>query len=107
MTRKEILVRPHLALTNILQFGLFLRRDLLRYLCDLRFRETQVIELLGCEDPFNREQRQHLRAQIRSWLNNLQRLRIKPNNPTGSFKFYSDLLFDYPLVGLSSRICGY
>jgi hypothetical protein len=35
-------------------------------------------------------------VEIRSWLNKLQRLRMKPNNRTGSFKFYYDLLFNYP-----------
>jgi hypothetical protein len=44
-------------------------------------------------------QRQHFRAEIRSWLNKLQRLRMKPNHRTGSFKFYYDLLFDYPFGG--------
>jgi hypothetical protein len=96
-----------------------LLRDLLQYLCDLRFHETRVIELLGLQHPLNkhliklaglifpRERRQHFRAEIRSWLNKLQRQRMKPNNPTGSAKFYSDLLFDYPSGGLSVRICGY
>jgi hypothetical protein len=67
---------------------------------------------LGLEDPLNQhliklagfdfppEQRQHFRAEIRSWLNKLQRLRMKPNNRTGSFKFYYDLLFDYPFGGV-------
>src|SRR6516165_3115359 len=67
---------------------------------------------LGFEDPLNQhliklvgfdfppEQRQHFRAEVRSWVNKLQRLRMKPNNRTGSFKFYYDLLFDYPFGGV-------
>ena len=67
---------------------------------------------LGLEDPLNQhliklvgfdfplEQRQHFRAEVRSWVNKLQRLRMKPNNRTGSFKFYYDLLFDYPFGGV-------
>ena len=62
---------------------------------------------LGLEDPLNQhliklagfdfppEQRQHFRAGIK-----LQRLRMKPNKRTGSFKFYYDLLFDYPFGGV-------
>ena len=67
---------------------------------------------IGLEDPLNQhliklagfdfssEQRQHFRAEVRSWLNKLQRLRLKPDNRTGSFKFYYDLLFDYPFGGV-------
>jgi hypothetical protein len=67
---------------------------------------------IGLEDPLNQhliklsgfdfspEQRQHFRAEVRSWLNKLQRLRLKPNHRTGSFKFYYDLLFDYPFGGV-------
>jgi hypothetical protein len=67
---------------------------------------------LGLEDPLNQHliklagfnfppgQQQHFQVEIRDWLNKLQRLRIKPNNRTGSFKFYYDLLFDYPFGGV-------
>jgi hypothetical protein len=67
---------------------------------------------IGLEDPLNQhliklvgfdfpaEQRQHFRREVRTWLNKLQRLRMKPNNRTGSFKFYYDLLFDYPFGGV-------
>jgi hypothetical protein len=67
---------------------------------------------IGLEDPLNQhliklvgfdfspEQRQHFRSEVRSWLNKLQRLRLKPNHRTGSFKFYYDLLFDYPFGGV-------
>jgi len=56
------------------------------------------IKLVGFDFP--PEQRQHFRAKVRSWVNKLQRLRMKPNNRTGSFKFYYDLLFDYPFGGV-------
>ena len=56
------------------------------------------IKLVGFDFP--PEQRQHFRAEVRSWVNKLQRLRMKPNNRTGSFKFYYDLLFDYPFGGV-------
>ena len=67
---------------------------------------------IGLEDPLNQhliklagfdfssEQRQHFRAEVRSLLNKLQRLRLKTDNRTGSFKFYYDLLFDYPFGGV-------
>jgi hypothetical protein len=70
---------------------------------------------MGLEDPLNQhliklvgfdfapEQRQHFRAEVRNWLNKLQRLRMKPNSRTGSFKFYYDLLFDYPFGGVEFR----
>lgn len=57
-----------------------------------------LIKLAGFD--FSPEQRQHFRAEVRSWLNKLQRLRLKSNNRTGSFKFYYDLLFDYPFGGV-------
>ena len=67
---------------------------------------------IGFEDPLNQhliklvgfdflpEQRQHFRAEVSTWLSKLQPLRLKPNNRTGSFKFYYDLLFDYPFGGV-------
>ena len=57
-----------------------------------------LIKLAGFD--FYPEQRQHFRAEVKSWLNKLQRLRLKPNNRTGPFKFYYDLLFDYPFGGV-------
>ena len=67
--------------------------------------------IIGLEDPLNDhlvklvgfdfpdEQRGHFRREIRTWLAKIQRLRLKPNSRTGSFKFYYDLLFDYPFGG--------
>jgi hypothetical protein len=68
--------------------------------------------ILGLEDPLNQhlirligfdfppEQQRHLRRELRTWLDKLQRLRIKPDRRTESFKFYYDLLFDYPFGGV-------
>jgi plasmid maintenance system antidote protein VapI len=68
--------------------------------------------ILGRSDPLNRhliklagfdftpETRQNFQREVRRWLNELQSLRFKPNRRTGSFKFYFDLLFDYPFGGV-------
>jgi hypothetical protein len=68
--------------------------------------------IIGWEDPLNEhlvklvgfefaaEQRAHFRREVRSWLAKIQRLRMKPDSRTGSFKFYYDLLFDYPFGGV-------
>lgn len=68
--------------------------------------------LLGLQNPLNRhlvklmafdfppESRQHFRQELDNWLYEIQVLRFKPNNRTGSFKFYYDLLFDYPFGGV-------
>jgi hypothetical protein len=68
--------------------------------------------ILGLSDPLNEhlvklagfdfpdELRSHFRREIRTWLRKIQRLRIKPTSRTGSFKFYFDLLFDYPFGGV-------
>ncbi len=68
--------------------------------------------IIGLEDPLNEhlvklvgfdfsaEQRNHFRREIRTWLGKIQRLRLKPDSRTGSFKFYYDLLFDYPFGGV-------
>jgi hypothetical protein len=37
---------------------------------------------------------------LRAWLNKIQSLRFKPSKRPGSFKFYFDLLFDYPFGGV-------
>jgi hypothetical protein len=67
--------------------------------------------ILGLVDPLNQhlvklagfafpaEQRRHFRREATSWLNKIQRLRMKPTNRTGSVKFYFDHLFDYPFGG--------
>jgi hypothetical protein len=68
--------------------------------------------IIGVEDPLNQhlvklvgfdfpaEQRGHFRREVRTWLAKIQRLRVKPDSRTGSFKFYYDLLFDYPFGGV-------
>ena len=57
-----------------------------------------LIKLWGFDFP--PETRQHFRRELESWLDKIQRMRMKPNNRTGSFKFYFDLLFDYPFGGV-------
>ena len=49
---------------------------------------------------FDPQLRHRFRAELRSWLNKIQRIRLKPNARTGSFKFYFDPLFDYPFGGV-------
>jgi hypothetical protein len=68
--------------------------------------------IIGLEEPLNQhlvklagfdfppEQRGHFRREVRGWLDKIQRLRMKPDNRTGSFKFYYDLLYDYPFGGV-------
>ncbi len=60
-----------------------------------------LIKLIGFE--FSPELRQHLRQELDTWLDKIQRLRMKPNNRTGTPKFYYDLLFDYPFGGVEVR----
>jgi hypothetical protein len=67
--------------------------------------------ILGLVDPLNQhlvklvgfafpaDQRRHFRKEAMSWLNKIQRLRLKPTSRTGSVKFYFDHLFDYPFGG--------
>jgi hypothetical protein len=57
-----------------------------------------LIKLVGFE--FAAEQREHFRQECEGWLDRIQRLRLKPNNRPGTFKFYYDLLFDYPFGGV-------
>ena len=59
---------------------------------------VHLVKLAGFDFPS--ETRQHFRRELESWLDKIQRLRMKPNNRTGSFKFYFDLLFDYPFGGV-------
>ncbi len=49
---------------------------------------------------FSPETRQHFRRELRTWLRDIQTLRFKPRNRPGSFRFYFDLLFDYPFGGV-------
>jgi len=57
-----------------------------------------LIKLVGFD--FSDETRQHFRRELRTWLRDIQILRFKPSNRPGSFKFYFDLLFDYPFGGV-------
>jgi hypothetical protein len=71
--------------------------------------------LLGLYDPINQhliklvgfdfqpELRRHFQRELRTWLRKVERLRMKPDNRTGSFKFYFDLLFEYPFGGVELR----
>jgi hypothetical protein len=68
--------------------------------------------VLGLSNPLNRhlvklvgfdfppEMRRHFRREVKTWLNELQALRLKPHGRPGSFKLYFDLLFDYPFGGV-------
>ena len=68
--------------------------------------------LLGLENQLNRhlvklvafdfppESRRHFQKELDNWLFEIQGLRFKPNNRTGSVRFYYDLLFDYPFGGV-------
>ena len=60
-----------------------------------------LIKLVGFE--FSPELRQHFHQELDTWLDKIQRLRMKPNNRTGTPKFYYDLLFDYPFGGVEVR----
>jgi hypothetical protein len=78
-------------------------------------RELVEQVLLGLYDPINEhlvklagfdfsaELREHFRRELKSWLREIQRLRFKPSNRTGSAKFYFDMLFDYPFGGVEVR----
>src|SRR5215510_9692798 len=57
-----------------------------------------LVKLVGFDFPA--EQRSHFRREVRTWLAKIQRLRMKPDRRTGSFKFYYILLFDYPFGGV-------
>jgi len=68
--------------------------------------------ILGLSDPINEhlvklggfefppELRRHFRRELTTWLKKIGVLRFKPSNRPGSFKFYFDLLFDYPFGGV-------
>lgn len=57
-----------------------------------------LIKLVGFDFP--PEPRRHFRQECEAWLDRIQRLRLKPHNRPGSFKFYYDLLYDYPFGGV-------
>ena len=60
-----------------------------------------LIKLIGFE--FSPELCHHFKQELDTWLDKIQRLRMRPNNRTGSPKFYYDLLFDYPFGGVEVR----
>jgi hypothetical protein len=57
-----------------------------------------LVKLVGFE--FSPETRRHFQREVRNWLNEIQSLRLKPSNRPGSFKFYFNLLYDYPFGGV-------
>ncbi|HYZ43056.1 MAG TPA: hypothetical protein VE687_20860 [Stellaceae bacterium] len=57
-----------------------------------------LVKLVGFDFP--PELRRHFKRELRNWLDEIQRLRLKPTARTGSFKFYFDPLFDYPFGGI-------
>jgi hypothetical protein len=63
-----------------------------------------LIKLVGFEFPT--QLREHFKRELRNWLNEIQRIRLKPNTRTGSFKFYFDPLFDYPFGGIEVQNMG-
>jgi hypothetical protein len=68
--------------------------------------------ILGLSNPLNRhlvklvgfdfppDIRRHFRREVRTWLSELQALRLKPSSRPASFKLYFDLLFEYPFGGV-------
>jgi hypothetical protein len=56
-----------------------------------------LVKLVGFDFP--PQLRDHFRRELRNWLNEIQRIRLKPTR-TGSFRFYFDPLFDYPFGGI-------
>ena len=59
---------------------------------------VHLVKLVGFD--FSPELRRHFRRELRAWFGKVQALRFKPDRKTGSFKFYFDLLFDYPFGGV-------
>ena len=57
-----------------------------------------LVKLVGFDFP--PQLRDHFRRELRNWLDEIQRIRLKPTARTGSFKFYFDPLFDYPFGGI-------
>jgi hypothetical protein len=68
--------------------------------------------ILGLQAPLNRhlvklvgfdfppDLRAHFKKEVDNWLFEIEAMRFKPDNRTGSVKFYFDLLFDYPFGGV-------
>jgi hypothetical protein len=59
-----------------------------------------LVKLVGFDFP--PQLRDHFRRELRNWLDEIQRIRLKPTTRTGSFKFYFDPLFDYPFGGIEA-----
>ena len=57
-----------------------------------------LVKLVGFDFPA--ELRAHFKRELRNWLDEIQRIRLKPTTRTGSFRFYFDPLFDYPFGGI-------
>jgi len=57
-----------------------------------------LVKLVGFRFP--PELRSHFKRELRNWLDEIQRIRLKPTTRTGSFRFYFDPLFDYPFGGI-------
>ena len=57
-----------------------------------------LIKLVGFS--FSPELRRHFKHELENWLDEIQRIRLKPTTRTGSFKFYFDPMFDYPFGGI-------
>lgn len=57
-----------------------------------------LVKLVGFDFPT--QSRDHFKLKLRNWLDEIQRIRLKPATRTGSFKFYFDPLFDYPFGGI-------
>ncbi len=62
---------------------------------------VHLVKLGGFD--FSPELRQHFRRELRTWLRKIQTMRFKPSDRTGSYKFYFNLLFDYPFGGVEVR----
>lgn len=57
-----------------------------------------LVKLVGFDFP--PETRRHFRREVRTWLNEIQAMKLKPSNRPASFKFYFDLLYEYPFGGV-------
>jgi hypothetical protein len=63
-----------------------------------RLINQHLVKLVGFDFPPS--SRAHFKRELRNWLNEIQRIRLKPTTRTGSFRFYFDPLFDYPFGGI-------
>src|ERR1700674_4595552 len=56
-----------------------------------------LVRLVGFDFP--PKLRDHFRRELRNWLNEIQRIRLKPTTRTGSFRFYLNPPLHYPFGG--------